>query len=148
MSEPYHFNKHVEQYNQLLSKLIIQARNDFNQFYEVKENDQTETAKLVNLKPILSSLSTKIVSELNNLTTTLYNKIYYGMLESECTCGNPHDHNGYSKVSAKINNVFLEINLHYLLEPFTRTKLKWEILNKLDGGNVPKYIMIRVCLVK
>lgn len=157
MSESYYFSGNVEQYNLLLNKLIIQARNDYDQFYEVKDGDQKKTTKS---KPVLSKLSTKIISELNEFATTFYNKIYYAMTtnivcadsvrcmnQSECNCGNTHNHNDYAKVSAKLKNTFLEIDLHYLLEPFTQTKLSWKVISKTDEGDIPQYIMIRVCMI-
>lgn len=137
----------VECYNKLLQHLILQARNDYNQTYEVKTGDNKARCNLIKIIPKLSKLSEKFISDINQVSTEIYNELYYAINESECECGQPHNHNKYQKIVAAINGVFLEMKIHYLLEPLTRTQLKWVVLNRLPNDTVPVYITIRVNLV-
>jgi hypothetical protein len=137
----------IEYYNRLLRRLILQARNDYNQVYEVKEGDEETRRNLEKIKPKLSKISEQFITDINRVTTEIYNELYYAVNESECECGQPHDHNKYQKFAAMLKNTFLEMKIHYLLEPLTRTQLKWVVLNRSPNNTIPAYITIRVSLI-
>ena len=138
-------NDGVEEYNELLNKLIIQARNDFNQFYEIKEGDVDGQERIKSNRLKLSRASIKMVDDINRVTTDLFNRVYYAVLESECLCGQPHYHH-FIKFGATLNGSNLDLRIHYLLEPFTRFSLDWKILNKISN-TIPSYLIVHVPMV-
>ena len=137
----------IEYYNKLLRRLISQARNDYNQAYEVKEGDNEARSNLIKIKPKLSKISEQFIADINQVSTEIYNELYYAVNESECECGQPHNHNKYQKFAAMLNNTFLEMKIHYLLEPLTRTQLKWVVFNRSPNNVIPPFITIRVSLI-
>lgn len=139
-------NDKFEHHNKLLGMLITQANNDINQFYEIKYHDEKGQELIDSSTPTLSRQSLKIIEAINFHATAIYNEIYYPMLQSECSCGLIHNHNGYSKLGAQLMGSELEISMHYLLEPFTRTRLSWNVTNKIDE-DIPEYITIKINLL-
>jgi hypothetical protein len=137
----------IEYYNKLLRHLISQARNDYNQAYEVKEGDNEARSNLIKIKPKLSKISEQFIADIDRVSTEIYNELYYAVNESECDCGQPHNHNKYQKFTAMLDNTVLEMKIHYLLEPLTRTQLKWVVLNISPNNTIPAYITIRVSLI-
>ncbi len=142
------YRRIIDEYNNLLSNFITQAQNDYMQFNEVKEDDNKEKIKLLTKLPSLSNNSNKLIEQINYLATDIYNNIYFGVNESECNCGATHDHSGYAKFEARLIQNILEIRMHYLLKPLTRTKLHWEIYGTTPNNNIFRNIVIKINLVR
>lgn len=132
----------VDEYNNLLDKLVNQARNDLMQFNEVKENDLNEPIKNFSF----SNATKKIIEMIDDTATDIFNNFLYARNESECNCGKIHTHNGYKKFSAELREKQLEIKMHYLLEPFTRRKMSWDIFSRTPNDNIFYWIIIRIPL--
>lgn len=138
------FHRTVERYNKLVSMLIIQTTNDINQFYEIKTGDQYGQELIARKTIMLSQQSEKIITDINNLMDAFYNEFYYPTLQSECLCSVVHTHDDYKKFSAYLNTHILELEIHYLLEPFTRTRLAWYVPSV--KGTISEYIIIKIDL--
>ncbi len=135
--QSYNFYDALDNYHKLLDMLITQATNDLNQFYEIKSDDPNGKHLIETHQPSLSEMSKSIIKEINIHMSLFYNKIYFQMYDN---------HDNYEKFSAQIIGNVLEIEMHYLLEPFTKMKSYWKVINRSDE-DIPEYISVKINLL-